>query len=106
MYKRQDKHIPYEPLAPEILAHVKVLILMGDTGPIIEKAVRECPGFDGSGLVIEHAGDMAEAVEIARRRAVAGDVVSLSPASASFDKYPNFEVRGQDFKRLVNALPE
>ena len=101
-----DKHIPYEPLAPEILAHVKVLILMGDTGPIIEKAVRECPGFDGSGLVIEHAGDMAEAVEIARRRAVAGDVVSLSPASASFDKYPNFEVRGQDFKRLVNALPE
>ena len=101
-----DKHIPYEPLAPEILAHVKVLILMGDTGPIIEKAVRECPGFDGSGLIIEHAGDMAEAVEIARRRAVAGDVVSLSPASASFDKYPNFEVRGRDFKRLVNALPE
>ena len=35
------KHIPYEPLAPEILAHVKVLILMGATGPIIEKAVRE-----------------------------------------------------------------
>lgn len=68
--------------------------------------MRECPGFDGSGLVIEHAGDMAEAVEIARRRAVAGDVVSLSPASASFDKYPNFEVRGRDFKRLVNALPE
>ena len=36
-----DKHIPYEPLAPEITAHVKNLVLMGATGPRIEKAVRE-----------------------------------------------------------------
>ena len=28
-----DKHIPYEPLAPEITAHVKNLVLMGATGP-------------------------------------------------------------------------
>ncbi len=35
-----DKKIPYEPLAPEILQHVKVLVLMGATGPRIEKAVR------------------------------------------------------------------
>ncbi len=99
-----DKHIPYEPLAPEILAHVKVLVLMGDTGPIIEKAVRACPGFAESGLVIEHAEDMAQAVELARRNAKPGDIVSLSPASASFDKYPNFEVRGRHFKDLVNSL--
>lgn len=99
-----DKHIPYEPLAPEILAHVKVLILMGATGPIIERAVRACDGFAASGLVIEHAADMADAVAIARRRARAGDIVSLSPASASFDCYPNFEVRGNEFKALVNAL--
>lgn len=33
-----------------------------------------------------------------------GDVVSLSPASASFDLYPNFEVRGREFKNIVNAL--
>ena len=99
-----DKHIPYEPLAPEILAHVKVLVLMGDTGPIIEKAVRECPGFAESGLIIEHAEDMAQAVELARRNAKPGDIVSLSPASASFDKYPNFEVRGRHFKDLVNSL--
>ncbi len=99
-----DKHIPYEPLAPEILAHVKVLVLMGDTGPIIEKAVRACPGFAESGLIIEHAEDMAQAVELARRNAKPGDIVSLSPASASFDKYPNFEVRGRHFKDLVNSL--
>ena len=50
-----DKKIPYEPLAPEIIAHVKTLVLMGATGPRIEKAVRECDGFAGSGLTILHA---------------------------------------------------
>ena len=99
-----DKHIPYEPLAPEILAHVKVLVLMGATGPVIEKAVRECPGFAESGLVILHADDMNQAVELARGAAVPGDIVSLSPASASFDRYANFEERGREFKEIVNSL--
>lgn len=99
-----DKHIPYEPLAPEILAHVKTLILMGATGPRIEKAVREHPDFAASGLRIEHAGSMQEAVHMARDIAVSGDEVILSPASASFDLYPNFEVRGREFKTIVNGL--
>ncbi|MCI2046436.1 MAG: UDP-N-acetylmuramoyl-L-alanine--D-glutamate ligase [Faecalibacterium sp.] len=99
-----DKKIPYEPLAPEIVAHVKHLVLMGATAPRIEKALREDPGFAASGLVIDHAKDMEEAVALARKAAKPGDVVSLSPASASFDLYPNFEVRGKDFKRIVNAL--
>ena len=99
-----DKKIPYEPLAPEILAHVKTLVLMGATGPRIEKAVRECPGFAESSLTILHADNMQHAVELARSAAKSGDVVSLSPASASFDLYPNFEVRGKDYKNIVNAL--
>ena len=101
-----DKKIPYQPLAPEILAHVKVLVLMGATGPRIEEAVRQQPGFEDSGLVILHAGDMQEAVDLARSAARPGDVVSLSPASASFDVYPNFEVRGRHYKQIVNSLPE
>ena len=32
------------------------------------------------------------------------DIIILSPASASFDLYPNFEVRGREFKKIVNAL--
>ena len=99
-----DKKIPYEPLAPKIIEKVKALILMGATGPKIEAAVRGCEGFEASGLIIEHAEDMEEAVAIARRLAKPGDVVSLSPASASFDKYPNFEVRGRHFKSIVNDL--
>ena len=99
-----DKKIPYEPLAPEVLAHVKTLVLMGATGPRIEKAVRECDGFAGSGLTILHAYSMQHAVELARGAAKPGDVVSLSPASASFDLYPNFEVRGRDYKNIVKNL--
>ena len=99
-----DKKIPYEPLAPEILAHVKTLVLMGATGPRIEAAVRGCPGFDESALTILHADSMQHAVELARGAAQPGDVVSLSPASASFDLYPNFEVRGRDYKNIVNNL--
>ena len=99
-----DKKISYAPLAPEILAHVRLLILMGPTGPIIEQEVRALPEFAESGLVILRAADMAEAVRLARENTVAGDIVTLSPASASFDAYPNFEVRGRHFKDLVNAL--
>ena len=99
-----DKKIPYEPLAPEVLAHVKTLVLMGATGPRIEKAVRECDGFADSGLTILHADNMQHAVELARGAAKPGDVVSLSPASASFDLYPNFEVRGRDYKNIVKNL--
>ena len=99
-----DKKIPYGPLAPEILTHVKTLVLMGATGPRIEAAVRGCAGFDESALTILHADSMQHAVELARGAAQPGDVVSLSPASASFDLYPNFEVRGRDYKNIVNNL--
>jgi len=98
-----DKKIPYEPLAPEIIAHVKTLVLMGATGPRIEKAVREHPDFDESQLTILHADNMQHAVELARDAAKPGDIVSLSPASASFDLYPNFEVRGRDYKNHCDA---
>jgi len=43
-------------------------------------------------------------VALARENAQAGDIVSLSPASTSFDKYKNFERRGQHYKQLVNCL--
>ena len=99
-----DKKIPYEPLAPVLLERAKLLILTGATGPKIEAAVTACEGFEKSGLRILRAKDLEEAVEIARREASEGDIVSLSPASASFDCYRNFEERGRHFKELVQKL--
>jgi len=99
-----DKKIPYEPLAPDIIRHVKLLILTGETGPKIEAAVLSHPDYNGITPGIVNAGDLESAVKIARKAACEDDVVSLSPASASFDKYKNFEARGHHFKELVNAL--
>jgi UDP-N-acetylmuramoylalanine--D-glutamate ligase len=47
---------------------------------------------------------MAQAVARAAAEAVAGEVVLLAPAAASFDQYPNFEKRGEDFAARVKAL--
>lgn len=99
-----DKGISFAPLAPELIAHVKTLILTGATAQKLEDAVRADPGFAASGLVILRAAGMAEAVRMARDAAKPGDIVSLSPACASFDCYPNFEARGRHYKELVNAL--
>ena len=99
-----DKHIPYEPLGPVINNKVKVLILLGDTAPKIEKAVVEADNYNEDEITIINVTNMEEAVEAAASHAEKGDIVSLSPASASFGLYKNFEERGNHFKAIVNAL--
>lgn len=99
-----DKKIPYEPLAPKLAQRVKTLILMGATAPAIERALRSHPDFDEARTAVLHAKSMEDAVRLAKEAAQAGDIVSLSPASASFDLYRNFEERGNHFKALVHAL--
>ena len=96
-----DKHIPYDPLGPVAKEKVKAAILMGATAPAIEKAIR-----DHSDLPIYRVGGMEEAVNTAAEIAQDGDIVFMSPASASFDMYKNFEVRGNHFRDLVNGLSE
>lgn len=101
-----DKKIPFEPMAETVCERVKLLILMGVTAEKIEKAVTSAPNYDPEKIRILHASSMEDAVAIAHREAQNGDIVTLSPACASFDLYPNFEVRGQHFKRLVKELTE
>lgn len=99
-----DKHIPYDALGPEIVEHVKALLLTGDTAEKIKAAVLAAAGcWSGVPEIVDCAG-LEEAVERSRALAVPGDVVILSPASASFDRFKNFEERGNRFKELVNAL--
>ena len=99
-----DKHIPYDVLGPEICSHVKKLYLGGATGPKIRAAVENCPEYDPSLLQIEDCGDFDGAVYAAVRDAKEGDIVLMSPASASFDQFKNFEVRGDHFKKLIKEL--
>lgn len=99
-----DKHIPYEPLGPVINNKVKLLILLGDTAPKIEKAVKNADNYNENAIEIVNVSNMEEAVNAAVQRAAKGDIVSLSPASASFGLYKNFEERGNHFKSIVNSL--
>ena len=99
-----DKHIPYEPLGPVINDKVKLLILLGDTAPKIEEAVRNAANFDENAIQIINVTNMEEAVQAAVENTAEGDIVSLSPASASFGLYKNFEERGNHFKSIVNGL--
>ena len=99
-----DKKIPYTPLGPVICKKVKTLILMGATADKIEEAVKASAEYAEGAPVILHADNMEEAVLLARKNAASGDIVSLSPASASFDKYRDFEERGNHFISIVNEL--
>ena len=99
-----DKGISFDPMAAPICDKVKVLILMGETAEKIRAAVTSAPNYDENNIKIFMVKDMAEAVKTARENAVAGDIVSLSPACASFDMYRMFEERGNHFKQLVNEL--
>ena len=99
-----DKQIPYDVLGPEICAHVKTLVLGGATGPKIRQAVENAPEFRPGFPEIVDCADFTEAVYAACNAAQPGDAVLMSPASAAFDQFKNFEVRGNYFKKLIMEL--
>lgn len=99
-----DKHIPYDVLGPEICRHVKKLFLGGATGEKIRAAVVSCPEYDREALEIRDCGAFEPAVRAAAAAAETGDVVLMSPASAAFDQFKNFMVRGEFYKKLIKEL--
>jgi len=96
-----DKHIPYDSLGPVIGERVRVLVLCGATAEKIRTAVL---AYEGKHPEILDAGTLEEAVHLAAKAAKPGETVLLSPASASFDQFKNFEERGNRFKEYVAAL--
>ena len=99
-----DKHIPYDVMGPEVCAHVKKLFLGGATGPQIRAAVENAPQYCPGCPEIVDCGNFEAAVRAAAAAAEHGDVVLMSPASAAFDQFKNFMVRGDFYKKLVMEL--
>lgn len=100
-----DKNIPYAPLADAVFnSTVHTVVLTGATAEKIKRAIQEHELFGKRELRLIENPDFDGAVADAASVAKAGDTVILSPASASFDSFPNFEVRGNHFKALVNKL--
>mgnify|MGYP002672560125 FL=1 len=101
-----DKHIPFDVLGPEVVAHVKLLVLCGATANKIRASVENAPGYAPGKPEILDVTPFTAAVEAARDRAQPGDVVTLSPACAAFDQFKNFAERGRFFKSIVNGWQE
>ena len=98
-----DKGLDYTEIGKKIAEKVGTLILTGPTAPIIEKATLDAK-TENNNIKIIHCENLEEAVKTARKNAKSGDVVLLSPASASFDAFKNFMERGEKFKEFVNNL--
>ncbi len=99
-----DKHIPFEPLAEEGYPYIKELILLGATKDLIKEAFDKVKSEKGIEVPNIKVNSLEEAVLKAREIAKEGDIVTLSPACASFDMFPNFEIRGNKYKEIVKNL--
>lgn len=94
-----DKGGDFGPLAELIAKKVKHTVLMGASGPDFTQRLRQ-NGYNQITVV----ADMQAAVASAYQQSEPGDILLLSPATASYDLYRNFEERGDDFRRHVAAL--
>lgn len=99
-----DKHLPFDEFARVAVSRCKTVVLLGVTAPIIHRALEEAMAETGRQIDVAMAVSLEEAVHQARKSAVSGDVVLLSPACASYDMFRNFEERGKLFKNLVQTL--
>ena len=92
-----DRGNEFDELVPHITG-LKEMVILGESAPRVKRAA------DNAGVPYVDAADVADATKKAFDLASPGDVVLLSPANASWDMYPNFEVRGDEFLATVKGL--
>ena len=97
-----DKGLDYTEIGEKIAEKVTTLVLCGPTSKAIEEATKKA--LKGKQIDFIYVNNMEEEVKAAKENAKPGDIVLLSPASASFDLYKNFAERGKKFKECVLAI--
>ena len=104
-----DKHIPLTAMSAALVERAKAVLCIGKTGSEIVRSIQQAQtGHDSpktASAGVYECGDLATAMKVARQIASAGDVVLLSPGCASYDQFPNFEVRGETFAQLARDAP-
>ncbi len=93
----RDKEGDFETLSPLVKEKVRELVLFGEARQRINDLI-------GGTVKTTSVATLKEAIEIADRHSVAGDVVLLSPGCASFDEFSNYKERGNFFKEAVRNL--
>lgn len=93
----RDKGCDFGGVTEAVHAHVKSVCAIGEAAERISRTWKKM-------VPVERAATLQEAVDTARARAAAGDVVLLSPGCSSFDMFNNFEERGDLFREYVKGL--
>ena len=95
----KDKGFTFDPLRSLVKEKVRSTILIGE----MAESIRRC----WSGAVLsEIANSLADAVERAHAIAKPGEIVLFSPGTSSFDMFKSYAERGDQFRALVQALPQ
>ncbi|AVK63258.1 UDP-N-acetylmuramoyl-L-alanine--D-glutamate ligase [Lactobacillus sp. CBA3606] len=94
-----DRGNTFEKLAPALKAHVKALIVFGETADKMT-AAGKLAGIP----TIEATENCETSVPVAWRLSAPGDIIMLSPACASWDQYPNFEIRGDRYIKAIEQV--
>lgn len=104
----QDKQSDYTGLGAAIRQSAHTVILSGQNSDLILNDIERASEVNNSlahdDLDIQRADTYDKAVAIARKAANPGDAVLLSPSGTSFDRFQNFEERGDVFRQIVQAL--
>lgn len=95
-----DRHLSMDDLIPLVKAHVHAMVTFGETAELMNAVAEK------AGIPYQQTENVKTAVPLAYAASKPGDVVLLSPAAASWDQFPNFEIRGDVFIDAVNALAE
>ena len=95
-----DKNIDYTDFVKAFKKNGKTMVLMGATKYKLKDL---CEKYAIEYVLVE---DMNQAIKTAYEKSKPGDVVLLSPASASWDMYKSYEIRGNEFKDIVMRLEE
>ncbi|MFO3715835.1 UDP-N-acetylmuramoyl-L-alanine--D-glutamate ligase [Anaerococcus cruorum] len=90
-----DKKIDYSEYVKAFKENGKLMVIMGETKDQLKKLCEE----EGINYIL--AEDMEQSVKIALENASKNNVILLSPASASWDMYKSYEIRGRDFKEKI-----
>ncbi len=95
----KDKHGDYGPLRNAVAAHVRHVVLLGESAPVIEQVLQM-----GTQVPTHRAESLQHALHKARALALPGDRVVLAPACSSFDMFSSFARRGELFEQYVRDL--
>ncbi len=95
----KDKGFNYQPMRELVKEKVRATILIGEMAKQIAR------DWDGA-VKTEIATSLADAVERAHATAQSGEVVLFSPGTSSFDMFKSYVDRGDQFRALVQALPQ